>query len=134
LVRAGIGHGTEQKDSGLQRVANAASGVAYATLRVTAVKILAGASSSGGSNSPKETTGGVLDWTGGTEIVGVVGAILIGAALFQGYKSSLINSWMTHLESSARSPRSVSSGTSHGWWVFALIGYGFVKAAIEYDP
>jgi hypothetical protein len=34
--------------------------------------------------SPKTTTGGVLDGTGGTEIVGVVGAILVGVALFQG--------------------------------------------------
>jgi hypothetical protein len=50
------------------------------------VKILAGADSGGGTSSPKQTTGGVLDWTGGTVIVGVVGAILIGVALAQGYK------------------------------------------------
>src|SRR6202048_1706486 len=81
LVRAGIGHGTEQRDSSFQRIAGVASGLAYAALCVTAVKILAGASSSGGSNSPKETTAGVLSWTGGTLIVGVVGAILIGVAL-----------------------------------------------------
>jgi hypothetical protein len=36
LVRAGVGHGSEQKDSGLQRVAAVASGFAYATLCVTA--------------------------------------------------------------------------------------------------
>jgi hypothetical protein len=44
LVRAGIGHGTEQKDSGFQRIAGLVSGVAYAALCVTAVKSLAGAS------------------------------------------------------------------------------------------
>src|ERR1035437_1662459 len=47
LIRAGIGHGSQGKDSGLQRVAGVASGVAYATLCVTAVKILTGANSSG---------------------------------------------------------------------------------------
>lgn len=61
LVRAGIGHGSQERDSGFERVAGVASGVAYAALCVTAVKILTGASSSGGSNSPKKTTGGVLD-------------------------------------------------------------------------
>jgi hypothetical protein len=62
LVRAGMGHGAQEQDSGLERVAGVASGVAYAALCVTAVKILTGASSSGGSNSPKKTTGGVLNW------------------------------------------------------------------------
>ena len=86
LVRAGISHGTEQNDSGLQRVAGVASGLAYATLCVTPVKIPTGANSSGGSNSPKKTAGCLLDWSGRTVIVAVVGAVLIGAALFQGYK------------------------------------------------
>jgi hypothetical protein len=56
LVRAGIGHGTQDEDNGWARVAGVASGVAYAALCVTAVKILIGASSSGGSSSPKRTT------------------------------------------------------------------------------
>lgn len=86
LVRAGIGHGSQEKDSAFDRVAGVASGVAYAALCVTAVKILTGAGSSGGASSPKKTTGGVLAWTGGTAIVGLAGAILIGVALYQGYK------------------------------------------------
>src|SRR5450755_1663524 len=69
LVRAGIGHGSEQNDSGFRRVAGVASGLAYAALCVTAVKIVIGASSSGGSSSPKKTTAGVLSWTGGTVII-----------------------------------------------------------------
>ena len=140
LVRAGIGHGTEQKDSGLQRVAGLVSGVAYATLCVTAVKILAGASSSGGSNSPKQTTAGVLNWTGGTVIVGVVGAILIGVALGQGYKGVS----KKFLDDSKT--REMSRGVKRGFTaigvfghlarmvVFGLIGYGLVKAAVDYDP
>ena len=86
LVRAGIGHGSEQNDSALQRVASVASGLAYAALCVTAVKILTGASSSGGSNSPRKTTAGVLGdaikWNFNKFLV----SRLIAVALFQGYK------------------------------------------------
>ena len=140
LVRAGIGHGTDQKDSGFQRVAGVASGVAYAALCVTAVKILAGASSSGGSNSPKQTTGGVLDWTGGTEIVGVVGAILIGVALGQGYKG--VSKRFLDSSKTAEMSLEVKRGfTAIGVFghlarmvVFGLIGYGLLRAAIDYNP
>jgi hypothetical protein len=140
LVRAAIGRGSEQNDSGLHRIAGVASGVAYATLCVTAVKILSGANSSGGSNSPKHTTGGVLGWTGGTEIVGVVGAILIGVALFQGYKGVS----KKFLDDSRT--RDMSRGVKRAFTaigvfghlarmvVFGLIGYGLVKAAVDYNP
>jgi hypothetical protein len=140
LVRAGIGHGTEQKDSSFRRVAGVASGVAYAALCLTAVKILIGASSSGGSSSPKKTTGGVLDWTGGTEIVAVVGAILIGVALFQGYKGA--SKKFLDDSNTREMSREVKRGfTAIGVFghiarmvVFGLIGYGLVKAALDYDP
>ncbi len=42
LVRAGIGHGTHEKDSAPERVAGVASGLAYATICLAAVKILTG--------------------------------------------------------------------------------------------
>ena len=140
LFRAGIGHGTEQKDGGFQRVAHAASGLAYAGLCVTAVKILTGVSSTGGSSSPKQTTGGVLDWTGGTVIVGVVGAILIAVALFQGYKG--ISKKFLDDSKTREMSRPVKRGfTAIGVFghlarmvVFGLIGYGLVKAAIDYNP
>jgi hypothetical protein len=140
LIRAGIGHGSEQDDGGLQRVAGLASGVAYAGLCVTAVKILTGVSSSGGSNSPKQTTGGVLGWTGGTVIVGGVGAILIGVALFQGYKG--VSKKFLDDSKTREMSRTVKRGfTAIGVFghlarmiVFGLIGYGLVKAAVDYDP
>ena len=140
LVRAGIGHGTQQKDSGLQRVAGVASGVAYAALCITAVKILTGASSSGGSNSPKKIAGGVLGWTGGTLIVGVVGAILIGVALGQGYKG-VSKKFLDTSKTGEMSREVKRSFTAIGVFghlarmvVFGLIGYGLLKAAIDYDP
>jgi len=134
LVRAGIGHGTEQKDSGVQRVAGVASGVAYAALCVTAAKILTGASSSGGSNSPKQTTAGVLNWTGGTVIVGVV------VALGQGYKG-VSKKFLDTSKTGEMSREVKRSFTAIGVFghlarmvVFGLIGYGLLKAAIDYDP
>jgi hypothetical protein len=140
LVRAGIGHGSEQDDSGLQRIAEVASGVAYATLCVTAVKILTGANSRGGSNSPKQTTGGVLGWTGGTVIVGTVGAILIGVALFQGYKG-VSKKFLDDSKTREMSREVKRAFTAIGVFghlarmvVFGLVGYGLVKAAVDYNP
>jgi hypothetical protein len=140
LVRAGIGHGSEQNDSGFRRVAGVASGVAYAALCVTAVKILTGASSSGGANSPKQTTAGVLGWTGGTVIIGTVGAILIGVALFQGYKG-VSQKFLDDSQTRQMSHAIKRGFTAIGVFghlarmvVFGLIGYGLVKAAVDYTP
>jgi hypothetical protein len=140
LVRAGVGHGSEQNDSAVKRVAGVASGVAYAALCVTAVKILAGASSGGGSNAPKQTTGGVLGWTGGTVIVGVVGAILIGVAVFQGYKG-VSKKFLDDSKTREMSREAQRAFTAIGVFghlarmvVFGLIGYGLVKAAVDYNP
>jgi cellobiose-specific phosphotransferase system component IIC len=140
LVRAGIGHGSREQDSAFDRVAGVASGLAYATICVTAVKILAGASTSGGSNSPKKTTGGVLGWTGGAEIVGIAGAILIGVALYQGYKG-LFRKFLETSKTEEMSRQVKRAFTAIGVFghlarmvVFGLVGYGLVKAAVDYDP
>jgi len=140
LVRAGIGHGSQQDDSAGERVAGAASGLAYAALCVTAVKILVGASSGGGANSPKKTTGGVLDGTGGTTIVGVIGAILIAVALYQGYKG-ISKKFLQDSNTSEMTRHVKRAFTALGVFghlarmvVFGLIGYGLVKAAMDYNP
>ncbi|MDQ6775209.1 MAG: DUF1206 domain-containing protein [Actinomycetota bacterium] len=138
LIRAGIGHGTQDKDSGLNRVAGVISGVAYAGLCVTAVEILAG--SGGGSSSPKKEAGGVLAWTGGTVIVAVAGVILIGVALYQGYKG--VSRKFLESSDTARMSRKVKRGfVAIGAFghlarmvVFALIGFGLLKTAIDYNP
>ena len=84
LVRALDGHGPEDSDSGMERVAAFASGVAYAVLCALAVEILLG--SGGGSGSAKKPTAGVLGWPGGTWLVGIVGVVLIGVGFYQGYR------------------------------------------------
>jgi hypothetical protein len=138
LIRAIVGHGAEQSDSGFERISALDSGIAYGILCVTAIEILT--SSAGGSGSPKETTGGVLGWTGGTVLVAIAGAALIGVAVYQGYKG-LARKFLEDAKTGE-----MSEGVRHGYTalgvfghvaravIFALIGYGLIKAAIDYNP
>jgi hypothetical protein len=138
LVRAAIGHGPEQSDDTQDRIAGLASGIAYAILCVTAVKILIGAGT--GSGTPKEATGGVLDWTGGPLLVGVAGVALIGVAGYQAYKG-LKKKFLENSKTEQMSGNVQRVFTALGVFghvaravVFTLIGYGLIKAAIDYDP
>lgn len=138
LLRAAIGHGAEQRDSASDRVAALASGIAYGILCITAVKILT--ESGAGSGTPKGTTGGVLDWTGGTVIVAIAGAIMIGVAVYQAYKG-LAKKFLEDAKTGEMSEGVRKGYTALGVFghvaravVFALIGYGLIKAAIDYNP
>lgn len=138
LTRAAIGHGAEQRDSASDRVAALASGIAYGVLCMTAVKILT--ESGAGSGTPKEATGGVLDWPGGTVLVGVAGAILIGVAAYQAYKG-LAKKFLEDAKTGEMSEGVRKAYTALGVFghvaravVFALIGYGLIKAAVDYNP
>ena len=138
LLRAAIGHGTEQEDSTLDRISGVSAGIGYAALAVTAVKIVAGAG--GGSSSPKQTAGGVLDWPGGRVIVAVAGAILIGVAASEAYKG-VSRKFLEDSKTEEMSPAVERGFTAIGVFghlartvVFGLIGYGVIKAAIDYDP
>ncbi|MET0557180.1 MAG: DUF1206 domain-containing protein [Solirubrobacterales bacterium] len=138
LVRAAVGHGAEQRDSGGDRIAALASGVAYAILCVTAIEIIASSNSSSGT--PKEATGGVLGWSGGPVLVAIAGAILIGVAGYQAYKG-LAKKFVEDAKTGEMSPSVRKSYTALGVFghvaravVFALIGYGLIKAAVNYNP
>lgn len=138
LVRAALGHGPEQHDDGKDRVAALASGIAYSILCVTAVKILTGAQT--GSGTPKKATGGVLDWSMGPLLVGIAGAVLIGVAGYQAYKG-LSKSFLEDSKTEQMSEKVERTFTALGVFghvaravVFALIGYGLIKAAVDYNP
>jgi hypothetical protein len=138
LIRAAVGHGAEQRDSGFERISALDSGIAYGILCVTAIEILT--SSAGGSGSPQETTGGVLGWTGGTLLVGVAGAILIGVAVYQAYKG-LARKFLEDAKTGEMSEGVEKGYTALGVFghvaraaIFALIGYGLIKAAVDYNP
>ena len=138
LLRAAVGHGAEQRDSGSDRIAALASGIAYGILCVTAVKILT--ESGAGSGTPKQPTGGVLDWTGGTVIVAIAGAVMIGVAAYQAYKG-IAKKFLEDAKTGEMSEGVRKGYTALGVFghvaravVFALIGYGLIKAAIDYNP
>jgi Domain of Unknown Function (DUF1206) len=138
FVRAALGHGPEGADSAFDRIAAFASGLAYAGLCVLAIEILLG--SGGGSRSTHKTAAGALGWPGGTWLVGVAGAVLIGVALYQGYRgvtkdflkdskteemSFAVRRWIEWIGAFGQLARMV---------VFGLVGVFLIKAAVDYSP
>jgi Domain of Unknown Function (DUF1206) len=139
LLRALLGHGPEDSDSGFDRVAAFGSGIVYAGLCAMAVEILLGSGSSG-SGSAHKTTAGVLGWSGGVWLVGIAGVVLIGIGLYQGYRglskdfledskteqmSARVRNWVEWIGSFGHLARMV---------VFGLVGVFLIKAAIDYNP
>jgi hypothetical protein len=140
LVRAWLGHGMQERDGGFERLAAGASGVAYAALCVVAVKILIGAGNGAGSSAPKQTTAGVLGWSGGQVIVGSVGGVLVGVGLYQAYKGLgrkfMQEANVARMDQPIRRAYEALGVFGHlaRTVVFGLVGYGLLKAAIDYDP
>ena len=141
LLRAAIGHGPESSDDAKQRIDGLVSGIGYAALCVTAVKILAGSGGgSGGSQQADKATGGVLGWPGGTWLVAIAGAIIIGVGLEQGYKA-VKRKFLDDSKTGEMSHRVRQAFTALGvggflarMVVFTLIGYFLIKAALDFDP
>ena len=139
LVRAAIGHGPEASDDVKERIDGLLSGISYAALFVTAVSILLG-SGGGGSGSPDEATGGVLDWPAGQVLVVIAGLVLIGVGLEQGYKG-VTRKFLEKSKTEQMSQRVERAFTTLGvvghlarLAVFVLIGYFLIRAAIDYNP
>jgi hypothetical protein len=141
LIRAALGHGPEATDDTKDRIAGVASGIAYAALCVTAIKILVGSGSSGGpGNNPDSTTGGVLDWPAGQVLVVIAGLVFIGVGLDQARKG-LKKEFLEDSKTGEMSPGVRKGFTALGVSghvaraiVFALVGWFLIRAAIEYDP
>jgi hypothetical protein len=140
LTRAVVGHGAEQRDDTGDRIAALASGITYAALCVVAIDILVGSGSSSSSQKAKETTAGVLGWSGGPVLVAIAGLALIGVAIYQAYKG-LSRNFLEDAKTGEMSESVRKAYTALGVFglvaravVFALVGYGVLKAAIEFDP
>jgi hypothetical protein len=140
LLRAAVGHGPEASDDAKERIDGFVSGLGYAALCVTAVKILAGSGAGGGGSNPDKTTGGVLGWPGGTWLVAIAGAIIVGVGLQQGYKAFkqrfLDDSKTGEMSHRVRQGYTVLgvAGYLARMVVFVLIGYFLIRAALDYDP
>lgn len=140
LVSAAVGP-RDSADDGLgKRVPALVSGIIYAALCFTALKILFGAHASSGATNPKHATAGVLGWPGGPAFVTIAGVVLIGVGLYQGYQGIA-----RKFCEEARTEQ-MSTGVRHAYSaagvfgylarmvVFLLAGYGLIKAALDYNP
>lgn len=139
LFRAALGRGPEGSDSGFERLAALASGLAYGALCLLSVEILIGSGSSS-STDPKSSTAGILGWPGGQWIVGAIGVVMIGVALYQGYRG-VTQKFLDDSKTEEMSPRVRkwigrvgTIGHLARMVVFGLIGVFLVKAAIDYNP
>jgi Domain of Unknown Function (DUF1206) len=104
---------------------------------VLAVEILIGSSS---NTDPKSSTAGILGWPGGPWIVGAIGLVVIGVALYQGYRG-VTQKFLKDSKTEEMSPRVRkwigrigTVGHLARMVVFGLVGVFLVKAAVEYNP
>jgi uncharacterized protein DUF1206 len=138
LSHAVLGHGPESRDSTSERVGAAGSGLVYAGICALAVEILVGAGSDS-SNAPA-TTAGVFGWPAGTWLVGLAGVVLIGVALYQGYRG-VSHDFLKDSKTEQMSPTVRTGITWIGTFghlarmvVFGMIGIFLISAAVNYDP
>jgi hypothetical protein len=99
---------------------------------------------SGGSHSQDQkahkATAEVLSWPAGTWLVGIGGACVAGAGLFNGYRG-VTRKFRERWKTGEMSRQALKWGTRAGvvgllarMVVFGLIGAFLIKAAVEYDP
>jgi len=140
LVSAAIGPRDSGDDGVRERVPALASGIVYAALCFTAVKILFDGHATSGASNPKHATAGVLGWPGGPVLVTIGGLVLIGVGLYQGYQG-VARKFCEEARTEEMGPGVRRAYTWLGVFgflarmvVFLLIGYGIIKAALDYDP
>jgi hypothetical protein len=138
LVEGVSGFHPGQKAGAGHRAAAIGSAVAYAVLCYLAIEVLTGSNPSGGG-APKATAG-VLGWPGGPVFVAIAGVLLLGAGVYQGYKG-LARKFLDDSQVERMSPEVRRTFTALGvaghvarGVTFLLIGYGVLKAAIDYSP
>jgi Domain of Unknown Function (DUF1206) len=139
LVRAAIGHGPEGADTGVDRVGALGSGLFYGAMCVLAVEVLLGTDSKSTGSAKKETAG-VLGWPAGVWIIGIAGVVMIGVALYQGYRG-VTHKFLEDSKTAEMGPRTRKGITVIGtvghlarMIVFGLVGIFLIKAAIDFNP
>jgi hypothetical protein len=125
-----------------KRLGSVGRGLIYAALAFSAAKIVAGAGGGGESQNEKahQATATLLSWPAGTWLVGIAGAVVIGAGLwnlYRGLSQKFEDKWRTgEMGTTARKwgARAGTVGHVARATVFGLIGVFVIKAALEYDP
>jgi Domain of Unknown Function (DUF1206) len=123
-----------------KRIAYLARAAVYCGLAFSAGRIVAG---SGGGQSQNQkahkATGVVLSWPGGTWLVGIAGAVLIGVGvwnLYRGLSRKFEDKWRGGMSPFARTWGGRAGVVGHvaRFVVFTLIGGFAIKAASDYNP
>jgi hypothetical protein len=140
LVSAAVGPSDSSDDGVRERVPALASGIVYAALCFTALKILFGGHATSGASNPKHATAGVLGWPGGPALVAIAGLVLIGVGLYQGYQG-VSRKFCEEARTEQMGPGVLRAYTALGVFgylarmvVFLLVGYGVIKAALDFNP
>jgi hypothetical protein len=140
LAQVLVGYTPEYgRHSAMDRIAAAGSCIAYAAFCVLAITVLRGTASNS-SAKPRTTTAGVLHWPAGRELVGAVGILFVGIALFQAYLA-LSKRFLRYSKTAQMNPQTLRAFTAIGTVgliaravAFALIGLFALKAARDYRP
>jgi hypothetical protein len=123
-----------------KRIAYLGRAAIYCSLAFSAGRIAVG---SGGGQSQNQkahkTTAVVLSWPGGTWLVGIAGAVLIGVGvwnLYRGLSRKFEDKWRGGMSSFAKKwgGRAGVIGHVARFIVFTLIGVFAIKAASDYNP
>jgi Domain of Unknown Function (DUF1206) len=131
---------SDEKKAWGKRIALLGRAAVYAGLAVSAGRIVAGR---GGGQSQNQkahkATAVVLSWPGGTWLVGIAGAVLVGVGvwnLYRGLSRSFEDKWRDDISPSAKrwGGRIGVVGHVARFVVFALIGAFAIKAAADYNP
>lgn len=138
LLEGASGWQADEKASTGHRVSAVASGIGYAVLCGVAIEVLTGSSpSSGGAH---KATAGVLGWPGGPVYVAIVGVVLLAAGVYQGYKG-IARKFLDDSQTGRMTRETRRAFTALGVAgycaravTFILIGYGLIKAAVDYSP
>jgi hypothetical protein len=147
LVDGLVGHADESDDK--KRAAARANSLVraaiYASITATTISFLVHGSSGGGSGSgsgsnPAPWTARMMKHTGGRELVGLVGVVVIGIGVAFVVKM-FTASFMKKLRTGEMSPSVRSAVSAFGrvgyaarGVVFGLVGVFLLKAAVQFDP
>jgi formate/nitrite transporter FocA (FNT family) len=131
---------SDEKKAWGKRVAYLARAAVYGSLAFSAGRILAGA---GGGQSQNQkahkATAVVLSWPGGTWLVGIAGAVLIGVGvwnLVRGLSRKFEDKWRGGMSPTGKTWGGRAGVVGHvaRFIVFTLIGVFAIKAAADYNP
>ena len=141
FVQAAATSDDDETKAWAKRAGYVGRGLVYASLAFSSLKILSGAGGGQSQNGKAhKTTAMVLSWPGGTWIVGIAGAVIIGVGGWNAYRGiarTFEKKWkMREMSGSERTWAGRAGVVGHiaRGVVFALIGVFAIKAAVDYKP